>query len=817
MAQLSDILDTILRPFAQEARMGFDNAPVFGGFHEYGILWTRKARELLCGHQSKRLLDELEKAFIDYAAEAPRRRRDLLHRAEGLIERIRQVCREEPGSDPATGRVTSGKVPGLADDRRHREQVKLMAAAPGGLPLDSPVQYAKGVGPAVAARLNRLGLQSIGDLFFHFPRRYEDRSRITPIAQLEPGGISTISGVAGRVQRHSPRSGLTITRIPIADESGVIWLTFFGKHTRGDYLKPDTRIIATGKVEYRYGELQLHSAEFESISDDDPLNTGRIVPVYPSTESLSQRYLRKIIRTNLDLHSSRLPEFLPPDIRDKLQLMPRCQALEQIHFPSSLSMLQQAQKRLIFEELFLLQLLVLQRRAQRTVEERTTIYLSDADLAAEFKRLLPFAPTSAQQRTMEEILGDLRSLRPMCRLLQGDVGSGKTALAAFAAFCAARSRVQAAIMVPTEILAHQQHRRLVDLLGGAGIETGLLTGSLTRRRREVTLEKLADGRIPVVVGTHALIQEGVNFHDLGLIVIDEQHRFGVLQRSILRRKGNIPDLLVMTATPIPRTLALTIYGDLDISVLDEMPPGRTRIHSRWLPIEEISRLYSFLRREVVRGRQIFVVCPLVEESDQLEVAAAIGEAARWEEEIFPELQVGLLHGRMRGADKDAVMEAFRQRKLDILISTTVIEVGVDVPNATVMVVLDAERFGLAQLHQLRGRVGRGVHQSFCIFVTGAHGEEARRRMEVLCRSQDGFEIAEADLRLRGPGEFLGTRQHGLPELRLADLVRDHEIMEAARREAGEVLARDSNLSDPLHAALRREVERGPGRLRDWFN
>ncbi|HXE73500.1 MAG TPA: ATP-dependent DNA helicase RecG, partial [Candidatus Nitrosotenuis sp.] len=492
---------------------------------------------------------------------------------------------------------------------------------------------------------------------------------------------------------------------------------------------------------------------------------------------------------------------LPDWIARRQGFPPRPESLVDYHWPPSHARHEAARRRLAFEELFLLQVEVARHRQRLQSEARQMFYALHQDLLGPFLDLLPFPPTGAQRRVMAEILEDLGRPSPMNRLLQGDVGSGKTVVAAFAAWCAARSGLQAAIMAPTEILAEQHYQKLRQLLEPGGLRVGRLSGHMTRAQKRKVYAALATHELDLVVGTHALVQEGVEFARLGMVVVDEQHKFGVMQRTNLRQKGVHPDLLVMTATPIPRTLALTLYGDLEVSRLDEMPPGRQPIRSESVPFSERGRIYEEIRRELRQGRQAYIICPLIEENEKLEATAAVAEADQLRR-VFPEFSVGLLHGRMKAAEKDAVMEAFRRGEHQILISTTVIEVGVDVPNATIMLVQDANRFGLAQLHQLRGRVGRGQHASRCIFMGEASSEASYRRLQAIARLSDGFEVAEEDLEIRGPGDYYGTRQAGFPELRVADLLRDQDLLEQARAAARELVERDPELVRPEHRALR---------------
>ncbi|MGH2537680.1 MAG: ATP-dependent DNA helicase RecG, partial [Candidatus Promineifilaceae bacterium] len=559
------------------------------------------------------------------------------------------------------------------------------------------------------------------------------------------------------------------------------------------------------------GRPQFQNPEWEPV-ELEPLRTRRIVPVYPLTKGIGPQRMRQVMRQAVEQWAPKVAEPLPQALRRRLGLYPLPQALAQAHFPDSQESLGRARRRLVFDELFLLQLGMLGTRRQRQAEPGTPIPTNREALDA-FAAGLPFALTAAQGRVIAEIAADVARPQPMTRLLQGDVGSGKTAVAAAAMLLAVRAGRQAALMAPTEILAEQHARSLGELLAAAGVRVGLLTGSTPPAEREQRYAELADGRAQVVVGTHALIQAGVRFHDLGLAVVDEPHRFGVEQRGALRAKGGnggpapagAPHLLVMSATPIPRTLALSLYGDLDLSTLDEMPPDRQEIKTYWLKPGQRERAYRFVRKQVQAGRQAFIICPLVEESDKSEAKAATAEFERLQQHIFPDLKLGLVHGRMRPADKEAAMRAFYAGEHDVLVATSVIEVGVDVPNSTVMLIEGANRFGLAQLHQFRGRVGRGEHQSFCLLLADDGYEGGGERLAALEQSNDGFALAERDLELRGPGEFFGQRQSGLPELRLASLL-DLPLLEMARAEAGQLLESDPELARPEHRLLRQKLD-----------
>jgi len=677
--------------------------------------------------------------------------------------------------------------------------------------LETEVQYVKGVGTKLAQVLSKLNIYTLGDLLFHLPRRYEDRRQFRKIAHARAGEAITVSGKLVTVDNVKVRN-LTLTKAYLDDGSGVLELVWYNQPYMKDTLNKlrNSQIVAYGIVkESPYG-LQMETPEWEDLPDgadpDSLLSVNRIVPIYPLTEGIRQKRMRQII-WNAVQYAHLAPEILPRSVRERLGLMPIQQALQQIHFPDDEQMIEPARQRLVFEEFFLMQLGVGLQRL-RTRQERGIAMRIDADRLNEMlHRIVPFELTNAQKRVIHEIWNDMAQPHPMNRLLQGDVGSGKTIVAAAAILAAVDNQYQAAIMAPTEILAEQHYITLHRLFQPLGISVELLVGRLSNKQRQQARERIATGRGMVAVGTHALIQEGVSFARLGLAIVDEQHRFGVLQRAALRDKGIMPHVLVMTATPIPRTLTLTLYGELDVSVIDELPPGRKPVRTYWKTPEERLKVYAGVRKLVEQGRQAYVICPLIDESDKLQVRAAEQMAEHLQKDVFPDLRVGLLHGRMKPAEKEAVMEAFRAGELDILVSTTVIEVGVDVPNAAVIVIEDADRFGLAQLHQLRGRVGRSEHQSYCVLIADPKSEEGQRRMEIMTRTDNGFLIAEEDLRIRGPGEIYGTRQSGMPSFRVADLVKDMRLLEVARQEAFRLLERDPELARPEHTALREAVER----------
>src|SRR6476660_5824982 len=671
--------------------------------------------------------------------------------------------------------------------------------------LASSLQYLKGVGPRRAADLQRVGLQTIEDLLYRFPIRYEDRGHFQTIASLRPGVAASIIGeVVSAGVRPTRRPRFRIFELLVRDATGSIRAIWFNQPFLADIFHPRQRVILFGKLELTSHGLQLQNPQYEVLRgevaadpasrdsvEDDTLHTGRIVPVYEKTGNLTTKMQRVLVHEALTQLPETLPDPIPSAVLERQELLDRRAALEYVHYPPEGADVDElnrfrsrAHRRLIFEEFFLFQLgLILRKRKAEAEQKPRAVRITD-DIREAVRRVLPFRLTGDQKKAIAEIVADLQRMSPMNRLLQGDVGSWKTIVALMAASVAMENGFQVAFMAPTEILAEQHYITIRKLLEASRFRITLLTGSTPVRQRREAQAELAAGSLHLAVGTHALLQDPIAFRELGLVVIDEQHRFGVMQRATLRSKGLHPDVLVMTATPIPRTLALTTYGDLDVSVMREMPPGRQPIATTARPESRRDEIYAFVRREVEQGRQAYVIYPLVEESAKVDLKAATEMADHLAQDVFPELRVALLHGRLKQDAKDRVMGAFVRGEFDILVSTTVIEVGVDVPNATVMVIEHAERFGLSQLHQLRGRVGRGAHKSYCMLLYQSPlTEHGRERLKALTDTTDGFEIAERDLQQRGPGDCFGTRQSGLPTLRVGDLLRDHALMEEARREA----------------------------------
>jgi ATP-dependent DNA helicase RecG len=684
-----------------------------------------------------------------------------------------------------------------------------------------PVTELPGVGPRIEAALRDLGVASLAHMVSHYPSRHEDLSNVKSISDLRVGERAT---VVGRVVSTRPVGKPVRGRAPgfsvqLYDGTGYLPATVWGRNWLLNQLLPDTRVVASGEVQRRYG-IQLVARSIEIIDEPDGdhgPHAGRFVPVYPVNKGIQARRMRTLIHRALTA-AGRILDPLPAELLARQGLPNLHDAVHEVHFPTDRPQLRAAMRRLVFHELFLIQTGLAARKARLERSEVGARHAGDGSLLNPYLRGLPFGLTAAQERVIEEVLADMRSERPMRRLLQGDVGSGKTVVAVAALLTAVESGGQGAIMAPTEVLAEQHFLSVSNALSELPVGVVLLTGSQSPAERRATLEAIKEGAAHIVIGTHALIQRGVEFKDLSLVVVDEQHRFGVSQRTLFKEKGRArPDTLVMTATPIPRTLSLTLYGDLEVSIIDELPPGRQPVETRIVDLAERREAYDEVRKELDAGRQAFVICPLVEESEALEDVRAAEEL--YEElagEIFPEMRVSLLHGRMRAQEKREVMAAFRSGETNVLVATVVVEVGVDVPNATAIVVEGSERFGLSQLHQLRGRVCRGLHPPKCFLVADPRTEDAARRLEALSKYQDGFKLSEVDLAIRGEGTLFGSRQSGMPDLKVAKLLRDIDVLVEARREAFSLVSEDPTLKSPAHRPLRREIRELLGADVEWL-
>lgn len=681
--------------------------------------------------------------------------------------------------------------------------------------LDTPINFLKGIGPARAEILRKLGIITAGDLLWHVPRRYEDASTVRRIASLEPGMDATVIGRVISKGVIPTRKGLRIFQAVVRDESGIIEASWPGQPFLDRVIHKDDMLLLSGPVRFFHGR-QLNPREYVNLGpDENPTSGGRVLSVYPATEGISFKILRSLIDTHLDALLPLVEEYLTDAVRASAGVVPLRDALRMVHRPSSIAEAERGRERLAFDELFFIQLL--QRRANRIArEQRSGIHFENQrKLTSLLRENLPFTLTGAQVHAIREIVADMCSPRRMHRLLQGDVGSGKTIVALFAALLALENGYQSALMVPTELLAEQHHRTFTTLLGPLGIEPLLLTGSLDARVRRGVLARMARDEAVLVVGTHALFQEGARFANLGFVAIDEQHRFGVAQREAIAAKGDAPDTLLMSATPIPRSLALTMYGDLDVSTLDERPPGRQPITTVSRAESARGRVFAFVRREIEAGRQAYIVYPVIDESEKTDLKAATVMFDQLSASVFADLRVALLHGRIAPEERDRVMRAFRDGDIDILIATTVIEVGIDVPNATVMLIEHPERFGLSQLHQLRGRVGRGADSAYCILL-GDVGDESAERLSIFTNTDDGFDIARQDLRLRGMGDLFGQRQSGEATFRIVDPIRDEALNITAHAEAERVLGEDPDLVSPEHAGIRKVLTARYARALELF-
>lgn len=819
---MNPALEKITKYLQLEAERGYDNRAVVGGLQRMLEPWKKEAEDTGLDEQ---LIEVVVSRLRDYPSLSPTSRAEALaglwnrlHRevpdAPRALKPLPHVERKDappqPVREPAL--ETAREAAAEPEDVREQQKEETQAPrAPKGPPvsLQSDLTAIKGIGPKSAKTLEKLDLKTLSDLLWHLPRRYDDYSQLKTINRLWFGEDVTIIGTIEKIRVREVRNGkMKLTEAEIGDGTGTLRVTWFNQPWIANRLREGKAVVLSGTVDQYLGKLTMSNPEWELL-ERKQLHTNRIVPVYPLTAGVSGKWLRRVIHSVVSRLAHRVPDPLPEDVRESANLLPLGEALKQVHFPENWDLLERAQHRLAFEEMFLLQLGVL--RQKREWEALSCLPLPvDEAWAAHFLKSLPYRLTDAQQKAVHDIRQDLEQERPMNRLLQGDVGSGKTVVAAFAIGVTAQNESQSAIMAPTSILAEQHHATLQELLTENGAlepeSVRLLLGATSAAEKDQIRSGLEDGSIKLVVGTHALLEDPINFHRLALVIIDEQHRFGVEQRATLRAKGENPNLLVMTATPIPRSLALTVYGDLDLSVIDEMPPGRQIVETRVLRPRERARVHQFVLNQLEKGRQAYLIYPLVEGSEKVQAKAAVDEYERMKNESFFQYRVGLLHGRMPPEEKEEVMAKFRAGDLDVLVSTSVVEVGVDVPNATVMLVEGADRFGLAQLHQLRGRVGRGEHQSYCLLVPTSDEASDNERLAAMESTTDGFRLAELDLEQRGPGDFLGTRQSGFEELRTARLT-DVRLIEKARKEAKRLFQKDPQLQASEHQPLNQAMQR----------
>lgn len=835
----ADKLKTFLsKVFLLEAQKGFENNAVMGGFGKYAENWPAQAREAGVAEPTLRRVSDMLRTYADGDVSS---RRNLLAAMGSLLALPGMEALPQPKqaalpieTKPARKGRTSSKakttasqespLEGAARTKRPKRAKAEKKTAPVSNPiarnlvseqvegLDASVSVIRGVGEKQARNLQKLGIAQVRDLLYHFPRRYVDYSQLKPIASLRYGEEVTIVANVVEARLLPLRSGKKMVEAVVSDQTGSLRLLWFNQEWVLRSLRKDMLLSISGRVESFMGRPVIYHPDFESI-ERETLNTNRIVPVYPLTALVTQKWLRRMVYNTVGYWSNKVQDFMPEAVLDQAEAISLGEALRQIHFPDDLASLKAAQRRLAFDEIFLLQLGVTRQRLAWQELEGRAYTVSDAWVRQRFANL-PYELTKAQKQAFEDIRGDLNSPHPMNRLLQGDVGSGKTVVAVLGMSIVIASGAQAALMAPTSILAEQHYRSVSRLMsesigGGEALleadQVRLLTGDTPAAERKAIAKGLKEGRVKLLIGTHALIEDPVIFDDLQMIVVDEQHRFGVEQRAALRAKGENPHLLVMTATPIPRSLQLTIFGDLSVSVMDEMPAGRLPVSTAIVFPAERPRVYRMIEKQVAEGHQAFIIYPLVEQGDNEDTRAAVDEQQRLQRDIFPHLRVGLVHGRLRPAEKDAVMLAFREKEYDILVSTSVVEVGVDIPNATMMVIEGANRFGLAQLHQFRGRVGRGDAQAFCILIPDNDDAAENERLQVMTQTNDGFVLAEKDLEQRGPGDFLGKRQAGFADLKLASLT-DLRMLQLARNIAGNVLGDDPELRSPENRALRRAVE-----------
>jgi ATP-dependent DNA helicase RecG len=808
--------EALKKILALEKQRGYKDTAVIGGLEKFLAKWSAEAMQSLT---SPALLARLKKLFkVRYAGMTLERRATW---ADEVLAFLKDL--ENESKKPSEVPKTNPKTLKISPAPKKTNAVKKAVVVENGQGLETSVTYVKGVGPAVAKKFEKLGVKTVRDLLYYFPHRHLDYSKLKKIADLKAGEEQTIIANVWQANETRP-GGRKSTEAIVGDETGNLRVLWFNQPYIAKNLSTNMQIILSGKVNLFNGRLQLASPEWELADGHDLLHTGRLVPVYPLTQGLYPRQVRRLMKDFIEKWAGQAPDFLPEEIRARLKLLDLPEAISQAHYPDDDASKDRARIRLAFDELFLLQLGVMSRKRKWQLSRPGTALEIREDVLGRFLKSLPYTLTPAQDRVLKEILADLNKKTPMIRLLQGEVGSGKTIVATAAILTAVANGFQAAFMAPTEILAEQHFITLCGLFGKLGQAEGdgnvrsfsgflekpltvaLLIGDMKAAGKKKLQQQIAAGEIDIIIGTHALVQKDLGFSKLGLAVVDEQHRFGVEQRGALREKGFNPHMLVMTATPIPRTLALTLYGDLDLSVINELPPGRQTVKTKWLRPEQRESAYNFIRKEIRAGRQAFILCPLVEESESIMAQAAVAEYERLSTEVFPDLKMGLLHGRMSSADKDAVMEEFRRGNLNILVSTPVIEVGIDIPNATVMMIESADRFGLSQLHQFRGRVGRGKEQSYCMLMAENASEVGRQRLDIIENTQDGFKLAEEDLKMRGPGEFFGTRQSGLPDLRMAR-ISDVAILELARKEAVSLFQTDPDMKNPEHEKLAQEMAR----------
>jgi ATP-dependent DNA helicase RecG len=797
METFEQTIEKALIPFREEYRQKCRNESVIGGFHKYVTGWLEKAVLRSPGRSDIRAhLESITKKLGQYPMMLPGERAKLLKEIHPLI-----LSFKTNETDVSEKTEKSGESPDNPPVQKTGHKIVNKPR----VNLEDSASALTGVGPRLAQALKRAELHIIEDLLFHLPRDYQDRREIKKFTEAVVGEFQVVRGTVRRIDMRRVRGGKTILKAALCSEDGVISLIWFNQHYMKKQLKEGREYIVSGKVEYKYREMQIISPELEEVEEEEKNFDGAITPVYPLTEGINQKFMRRIITSAVNKHADQLVEILPESFRIKLNLMEISQAIRAIHFPENLEDAERGMLRLRFEEAFLLQLIVANNRRVFRKEARESRYNFNKYMLKEFEDGLPFSLTDSQRKVLDEIVGDMMISHPMNRLLQGDVGSGKTIICVFCAMLAVKSGFQSAILAPTEILAEQHYYNFKSILHNYGIEMEILIGATPQKEKDLIKMRLKNGEIPVIAGTHALLQEDVEFKNLKFAVVDEQHKFGVMQRSALKDKGRGADFLFTTATPIPRSLCLTLYGDLDVSTIDELPPGRESVKTLIAPLKDKEKVYNFIEGEIEKGGQVYIVCPLIEESEKVDAVPIMLEYESVRKR-FPDVPAEFLHGRMKGEEKERIMGEFSAGRFKILVTTTVIEVGVDVPNASVMVILDAQRYGLGQLHQLRGRVGRGSRKSYCILVADSNsGEDARKRLQILMKTSSGFEIAEEDLKIRGPGDFAGVRQSGLPDVKFLDITRDFRIIKEAREEAFLLEKDDPDLSRKENILIREKL------------
>jgi ATP-dependent DNA helicase RecG len=794
-----------------EHQKGYLDSAVIGGLDRFLHKWATRTVETITSPQLLAQFHRLRLTECGYALLTTEQRKEWVREVLAFMpelecpeREIREVGLPQPPTQPAT-----------KPERQKTVSIK---------PIDTPITVVKGISASLATKFHKLGVSTVRDLLYFFPNRHIDYSQRKYISQLAEGKEETIIANVWQAQEVY-LGGRRSTEAIVGDETGNVRVVWFNNPYLAKKLATNTRIVISGRLVLFRGSYVFQSPEWELVGDEDLIHTGRLVPLYPLTQGLRPRQVRKLMKEVIGQWAESITDFLPAGVKKRRRLLELSQAISQAHYPDNEALKTQARVRLAFDELFLLQLGVLSKKRDWQETQPGNPFSLKKKVFDTFLSSLPFELTPAQQKVLAELLADLAKPKPMSRLLQGEVGSGKTVVATACLLMAVANGYQGAFMAPTEILTEQHFTTIRKLLSRIGdeekkedalyrysgllsqpITVALLIGDINQKRKQMLQKRILAGELDIVIGTHALIQKGVEFHRLGLAVIDEQHRFGVAQRSALRQKGFNPHVLVMTATPIPRTLALTLYGDLDLSLIDQLPPGRQTVKTKWLKPGQRASAYAFLRSQIGEGHQAFIICPLVEESEAIQARAATAEYEHLSRQVFPDLKLGLIHGRMAAVEKDKIMRRFRSRELDILVSTPVVEVGVDVPNATVMLIESADRFGLSQLHQFRGRVGRGHDQSYCMLLAQNPSRVGRERLDIIEKNQDGFQLAEEDLKLRGPGEFFGTRQSGLPDLKMAKLS-DVPLLELARSEAIKLFEIDPKLEKPKHELLKKELAR----------